>query len=342
MGGRHECGRWRGFWRGGRVPAVALSLVGLALGGALPGIPSAGWAGPGAPSPIVTVVGRTDRERVSIGSPFRYTVEVRAPKHVEIVVPVLGGQLGDFFVTDFGSEPVSEEGDQGIVSRWYTMVTYRTGLLFIPGLPVQYRMPGVDLERVDGEDIAIRVVSLVDGAVDSSDIQDIKAPVAVPFDWTPVVVGGIGCIGLLGLVLAAARLLRRINAPAAAAPPPPPDVVALEALTRLRRHRLAEPEERVQWYVALSAIVRTYIEGRFGLRAPEMTTEEFIVAVQRDSRLSPEHRRLLGEFLAECDLVKFARVLPDIDAAERAYEAARRFVSDTRPPSGAVEASRAA
>jgi hypothetical protein len=318
---------------------VALSL---ALSGALPGVPSAGSDGPGASSPVVTVVGRTDRERVSIGTPFRYTVEVRAPKDVEVVVPVLGGQLGDFFVTDFGSEPIREEGDLVIVSRWYTMVTYRTGLLFIPGLPVQYRVPGADLERVDGEDVAVRVVSLVDGAADSSDIQDIKGPVAVPFDWTPVLLGVVGCIGLLGLVLVAARLLRRINAPAAAAPPPPPDVVALEALARLRLQQLAGPEERVQWYIALSAIVRAYIEGRFGLRAPEMTTEEFIVAVQRDSRLSPEHRRLLGEFLAECDLVKFARVLPDVGAAERAYEAARRFVSDTRQPSGAGEASRAA
>jgi hypothetical protein len=60
-----------------------------------------------------------------------------------------------------------------------------------------------------------------------------------------------------------------------------------------------------------------------------MTTEEFLVATARDGRLAPAHRRLLGEFLGESDLVKFARHVPTIADSERAFEAARRFVADT-------------
>jgi len=290
----------------------------------------------------VTVSGRTDVERISIGSPFRYIVDVRAPADVELIVPVLGGQLGDFFVTDFGDEPVRAEGDVVIVSRWYTMVTYQPGLLFIPGLTVQYRDPGGTLQRVDGEDVSVQVVSLVDREPGATDIEDIKPPVSVPFDWTPVLLGAAVVLVLVAIGLVVARFLRRINAPAAAAPPPPPDVVALEALARLRRAGLTDADERARWFVALSAIVREYIEGRFGLRAPEMTTEEFIVAVQRDSPLSPDHRQLLSQFLAECDLVKFARVVPDLHAAERAYDAARRFVNESRVSTLPEEASRAA
>ena len=292
--------------------------------------------------PPVTIIGRTDPERVSIGTPFRYTVEVKAKKDVELIVPVLGGQIGEFTVTDFGEEPVKEIDDHVVVTRWYTLVTYSTGYLFIPGITVQYRTAGEELARVDGKDVAIKVVSLLEQDPEAADIRDIKGPVAVPFDWTPVLVGIAILGGIIVLGLVAARLLKRLNAQSIPAPPPPPDVVALEALARLRHRQLTEPEERAAWYVALSAIVRTYIEGRFRLRAPEMTTEEFILEVQRDSPLIPEHRQLLGEFLAECDLVKFARYLPALEEAERVYAAARRFIEESRPAQGEEESRRAA
>ena len=63
------------------------------------------------------------------------------------------------------------------------------------------------------------------------------------------------------------------------------------------------------------AVVRQYLENRFGLQAPEMTTEEFLhiaasVPVD-DSTLLQDHREPLRDFLTECDLVKFAKYGPD-------------------------------
>jgi hypothetical protein len=54
-----------------------------------------------------------------------------------------------------------------------------------------------------------------------------------------------------------------------------------------------------------------------------------LLASARDGRLQAAHRRLLGEFLAESDLVKFARHMPAIADTERAWDAARRFVDET-------------
>jgi hypothetical protein len=283
-----------------------------------------------APAPV-SVTGRTDRRQVTIGTPFRYIVEVAAPRSAEVIIPVLGGEIGELSVVDFGEEPARDEGDRVVATRWYSLVAYRPGYLLIPGLTVQYRMGSGELQRVDGEDVAIVVGSLLEQQPDAADIRDIKGPVAVPFDWTPVAIAAAVVLAVAGLAFLGARLLRRISAPPAAAPPRPPDVEALEALARLRERRLTEAEDRARWYIDLSAIVRAYIEGRFGLRAPEMTTEEFIHSVQRDSPLSPTHRELLGAFLGECDLVKFARYVPDRAAAERAYDAARAFVMETRP-----------
>jgi hypothetical protein len=298
---------------------------------------SADGAGTGA----VGVRGRTDRRQTTVGTPFRYTVEVSAPRAAELIVPVLGGQLGEFTVVDFGEEPAREEDGRVVTSRWYDLVAYRPGYLLVPGLTVQYRLASGELQRADGEDVAIVVASLLEQEPDAQDIREIKGPVAVPFDWTPIGVAA-GVLGTIVLIaVAGARLLRRINAPALPPPPRPAHVEALDALERLRQRRLSDAAERTQWYVTLSAIVRTYIESRFGLRAPEMTTEEFIHAVQRDSPLRPVHRELLGDFLGECDLVKFARHQPDQEAAVRAYDAARAFVMETRPAEAAEEGRRA-
>ncbi len=56
---------------------------------------------------------------------------------------------------------------------------------------------------------------------------------------------------------------------------------------------------------------------------------------ERSSQVNDPTRdvaKYLGEFLAESDLVKFARHLPTIADSERAWEAAARFVEETSRP----------
>src|SRR5207302_880534 len=159
-----------------------------------------------------------------------------------------------------------------------------------------------------------------------------KPPEEVPFDWRPygIAAAAVVAVGLLG-----AAFFYFMNRPRRqrALPPRPAHEVALAALNRLRTRRLIEEGQFEAYYVELSAIVRHYLEDGFHLRAPEMTTEEFLSAVARDGRLIAPHRRLLAEFLSQADLVKFARHLPTLKDSEAAYEAARRFVEDTRPRS---------
>jgi hypothetical protein len=132
------------------------------------------------------------------------------------------------------------------------------------------------------------------------------------------------------------RVIARRRRGDEAPPRPPAHVVALDALDALRARHLPEDGAFKEYYSALTDIVRTYLEGRYRVRAPEMTTEEFLVASSRDGRLSVGHRRLLGEFLSESDLVKFARHLPSLGDSDRAYGAARRFVDETAERPAAV------
>jgi hypothetical protein len=150
-------------------------------------------------------------------------------------------------------------------------------------------------------------------------------------------VGGIGWLSILGIVSALAvlgsgsvlgyrafRARRRVERQRSAYD----DAVAhLRAL-----EERGPPDETAAdgWFVELSSIVRRYLEQRYEIRAPELTTEEFLQVATARPELTSEHRALLTLFLERCDRVKFAGYRPDAEESLATLKAARGFVEDTR------------
>ena len=286
----------------------------------------------------VTVTAIATPKDVTIGEPIRYVVEVSAAPDTELVIPVLAGQIGDFTITDFGEQPPQKRNDRIVATRWYTLTIFETGDQIVPAPKVHYRIPGEDLQEATGNEVLVGVQSLLAREPKAADIRDIKPPEEVPFDWRPYGMVGAGVVALAAVLAALFYLLNRPRRQYVV-PPRPPHEVALAALNRLRTRHLTEEGQFDRFYVELSAIIRRYLEDRFELRAPEMTTEEFLSVAARDARLNPTHRRLLAAFLSEADLVKFARHLPTLRDSEAAYDAARRFIDDTKPAAAGLPAS---
>ena len=113
--------------------------------------------------------------------------------------------------------------------------------------------------------------------------------------------------------------------------PIPPYQIALDALDSLRAKGWIETLTIEPFYVELSAIVRLYLEGRFGLRAPERTTEEFIRDALTSRKLSDAHQNLVAGFLEQSDLVKFARHAPGQTDMRNALDSAAALVHETMP-----------
>ena len=103
--------------------------------------------------------------------------------------------------------------------------------------------------------------------------------------------------------------------------------VALSALEQLEKDDLVAKGELKEYYGRVSSILREYVEGRYGLQAPERTTEEFMEDLRRDSgTLSKEQKSLLEKFLMHCDLVKFAKFEPSADEVRATFESCKDFV----------------
>lgn len=168
---------------------------------------------------------------------------------------------------------------------------------------------------------------------DMDDIKDVKPPINVPLDaadflWWIV-------IAAVCVAAAIAYLLykRFASAHKTSVPPPaavPPWDIALEQLKALAAKNYLGQGLAKTYYIELCGIARHYLENRFHIRAPEMTTEEFLNYAQASGSLAEEHRALLGRFLQGCDMIKFAKHQPSIHDAHADFERVERLIKETR------------
>jgi len=105
---------------------------------------------------------------------------------------------------------------------------------------------------------------------------------------------------------------------------------ALSELHQLAQSGLLEQEKFNEFYVKLSEIIRCYLEERFQLRAPEMTTEEFLSHLKNTAELSGNQKDTLKEFMIQSDLVKFAKHKPNVMDAKEHLKIARLLVEQTK------------
>ncbi len=135
-------------------------------------------------------------------------------------------------------------------------------------------------------------------------------------------------LGLFLLLIAAfAYAMYRISKRPKAPPPPPEwDRLALEAMQQLCQSPAWLQEDADAVAVELSRILRTYIEGRFLIQAPDRTTEEFLRETAEHPLWPQEDQQGLAEFFSALDRIKFAAHRPGIEELERLLKAGEVFV----------------
>ena len=84
-----------------------------------------------------------------------------------------------------------------------------------------------------------------------------------------------------------------------------------------------------EYYYLVSLALRTYLENRFSLKAPEQTTEEFLESVVNSDKLEGRHINILKEYLNHCDLVKYAKFDPGNAQAKALVDTTRQFIDET-------------
>ncbi len=274
----------------------------------------------------------TDRTEAHVGEPIRYEVWVRRPDAITVTLQVSGARLGPFSIDRSGLGDRTQQDGWVTEAYWFDLTCFETGTQIVPAPIATYTQTDATVHELIGEPVTITVISLLADDWQSQDIKDIKGPVRPAsgpvWGWIAYFLAGV-------ILFIAWFVFRRRSRGKRHQPALAPHVVAREALLALRQRTWLTDGLFEIFYVQLSAIVRQYVESRFGLRAPEMTTEEFLQVAIKAGMLSGAQRQLLQDFLSQCDLVKFARYQPQRAQAEAALEAALRFVEETAPSSDA-------
>ena len=264
-----------------------------------------------------------------LGDPIhlRLTIEPK-PGAGSVTAPFQHEALGRFAVT--GWTPGRARRDDGTVveEQTYTLEAPGSGKFRIPPLRIVVASSDGDEELLT-EEVPITIAP-VDPARAHEPLAQAREvlPPHRTVSYLPLYLAGVPVLGgaILAVVLVVGAMRRRALREAR--------VSAYEdAVRRLQAlEARGAPDERTTdgWYVELSSIVRRYLEGRYGVRAPELTTEEFLQEARRAAGLAAEHRELLTAFLERCDRVKFAGYRPDPEESMASLHAARAFVEDTR------------
>ncbi len=266
-----------------------------------------------------------------VGDVVRIELRARVPKDHDAAFDALKfpDELRATVVAPADARP-QLEGDL----EWRQSLTIEpvaSGELEIPPVVLRYgpRGAALDLELVTNP-LKLKVRSALttqDSMMQPRDISATLLPAAAPLPWWQR-------LAIAGGVLASAALLYgvyRVLRARAARPPPPltPEAWALQALDGLRVREWFEQGRISPLYYRLSEVVREYIERKFALAAPEMTTEEFLAALARDRGALPYDASKLSEFMTACDIVKYAAYPARVEDAEQAVARARAFVQAT-------------
>jgi len=269
---------------------------------------------------------KVSQQQITVADHIELVLEARAGESdkVQFPAPAADNKLGKFTVTRTRSgEPRLVEDNQVLRSQIYELEPFLPGDYEIPALTIRFGAGQV----IQTDPVPVRVVSVLPDSSRLPDIKEIAPPVALP-RLAPWIYGAV----LVALAAAGFWFWRRRRKQREKpATPAPPHERALRELRKLMEEDLISKGEAKLFYLRVSAILRHYIEERFGLRAPERTTEEFLRDLRGDRALNPRQKELLKQFLEHCDLVKFANYQPRREEVNNTVNTCAQFIAETRP-----------
>ena len=264
--------------------------------------------------------------RVDVARDFEVTVTAVAPAGSTLAMPDLRDRFGGFSVAeDFAEEPLAgADGSTTYVSRWrlvpkpcekvyrlapFVVTVLRDGTLSgsFYTAPVYFESP-----------VAREVVT---GGIEVDPEKDLP-----PLSWRLVrILAGI-LFAVAAVVAGAWWTVRKILQKIKEHRMSPIERAMLE-LDRLLKKGLPGRGRYKDFYVELTMVVRRYIQRRHAVRAPNLTTDEFLRAAAENPAFSREALAELKHFLESADMVKFAKSEPMPYEHDRSLSDAVDFVN---------------
>lgn len=311
---------------------------------------------PSAQAERVTIKARLDSAHLIMGKSTTLHLEVVKDRGTSGYFPMYAdGDHRSYVTLNGDSIELSRKFDSDTVElgSGRTQINYRiplqafdSGYYYLP--PIQY-VAGVD--TASSNRVALKVLpvnvdpkSNIEGFTDVAETEkgpwtDRLPDFVINYWWLILAI-----LMVIGLSIFAFLRYRSTGSVIRKKPQLPPYEAAMKALAELKSRNLWENGHVEEYFVDLTDILRTYIDRRFHVSAPEMTTQQFLTEAMTNDRLK-NHADELGRLLDLADYVKFARMQSLPDENTEAFNIVKGFVESTRPTpeedAAAKEADRA-
>jgi hypothetical protein len=275
-----------------------------------------------------------DHSEITIADRLNLTISITVDEDYEFELPAFGEKLEQFGIIDYHtSQPELTGKNRKKISRSYVLEPFLSGDYKIPPMKALFWKNGekeTNQHEIQTEELLITVKSLLPEKMAYMKIHDIVPPVSLPRSYSIWMLAGIAGGIITIIILAGIIIYKKMKAdkPVEEKRGPAHERAYME-LSKLVDQELIKKGEIKLFYHRISDILRRYIENRFGLTAPEQTTEEFLTSLKESGGVIRQYNSLLKNFLSGCDLVKFAEHQPSTEDIQFMFDSCKAFIAGT-------------
>ncbi len=252
----------------------------------------------------VKIIATVDSTHYQIGDWINVTVTAEVAGSEESIQPIIRDSLGQFEVLKM---------KQRNRHTWMVqLTTFDTGRVFVPPIEFSYTLSGDTTRRVALSNALFLTLSAPVANL-QEDIRDIKPPFDAPWlfeDIRPYLIAlALIALAIAGYYYWRKRSQKKEVASVSHKPAIPAHTLVLMQLRELEEKRLWQQGKVKEYYSEATEIVRRFFEGRYGIPALELTSDE----VMQQLKPLPDAQvvwKQLQSFFTTADLVKFAKYDP--------------------------------
>lgn len=280
----------------------------------------------------VTVEAKIDYLQILIGEQARIQLQVAMDAKQRAIFPVYGDTLvRGVEIVDIAKPDTQFLNDRQrlLITQEYIVTSFDSALYYLPPMSVK-----VDNQEYKSKALALKVYSIPVDTLHPDQFFGSKTVMKAPFvwkDWYGLIICSVLSLALLALLI---YLIVRIrdNKPiirkVKIEPKLPPHQLAMREIERIKGEKVWQKGRSKEYYTELTDAIRTYIRGRFGFNALEMTSSEIIEKLMeiKDKEAITDLKYLFQT----ADLVKFAKHDPQMNENDANLINAIDFINGTK------------
>jgi hypothetical protein len=277
----------------------------------------------------VIVKAELDTNRALIGDQLKLHLTVEKPAKLQVEFPAFIDTLSKNIeiISSIPPDTSSAADGRQLIRKDLLIAVFDTGFFEIPQFDFVINA-GTNTDTLSTLPVYFEIISV---KLDST-IRDIKAIEKVPIGFRDLYPYLSAILVLAILVWLLLRYVKKrqssIVRTSPDVPVEQPEVIALQALGKIKAEKPWMHHMVKYYHIRLSEILRSYIEGRLNIMAMEQTTDEILASLKPLISDISDFKTLEG-ILKLSDLVKFAKAVPDENENAAQVDLAIDFVKHT-------------